>query len=292
MKQAPKLLDYLKIHFIVVLYAFTAILGNATQANALTIVFFRCVIAALGLAGILYYAKSSFKISQKVLGVWLLNGVFISLHWLLFFGAAKVSTVAMCLAGLSTQTFWTSVMEPLAKKVKISWVEVFLGVLVIVALGIIFSVQQAQWLGLLMGIGAGFFGALFSVINGTFTHTDDPKLITAYEMAAAGVMTGLVWAYGLFGGGVGYVPLDWDWLWIGILAVVCTVYAYTETIHLYKVFSVFSINLVITLEPVYGILLAVFIFGPKEVMSPGFYWGTGLLVLTVMVQPFLQKRSQ
>jgi drug/metabolite transporter (DMT)-like permease len=291
MKQAPKLLDYLKIHFIVVLYAFTAILGNATQANALTIVFFRCVIAALGLAGILYYSKSSFKISQKVLGVWLLNGVFISLHWLLFFGAAKVSTVAMCLAGLSTQTFWTSVMEPLAKKVKISWVEVFLGLLVIVALVIIFSVQQAQWLGLLMGIGAGFFGALFSVINGNYTHTHDPKLITAYEMAAAGVMTGLVWAYGLFGGGGGYVPLDWDWLWIGILAVVCTVYAYTETIHLYKVFSVFSINLVITLEPVYGIILAVFIFGQKEVMSPGFYWGTGLLVLTVMVQPFLQKQK-
>ena len=50
------IIDYLKIHFIVVLYAFTAILGNATQANALTIVFFRCVIAALGLVGILYYS--------------------------------------------------------------------------------------------------------------------------------------------------------------------------------------------------------------------------------------------
>ncbi len=208
MKSAPRLLDYLKIHFIVVLYAFTAILGNASSANALTIVFFRCVIAALGLVGILYYSKSSFRISQKVLSIWLLNGVFISLHWLLFFGAAKVSTVAMCLAGLSTQTFWTSVMEPIAKKTKISWEEVFLGILVIVALGIIFSVQQAQGLGLLMGIGAGFFGALFSVINGNFTHTHDPKLITAYEMTAAGVMTGLVWAYGFMEGGQGYIPLD------------------------------------------------------------------------------------
>lgn len=292
MKAAPRIIDYLKIHFIVVLYAFTAILGNATHSNALTIVFFRCVIAAVGLVGILYYSKTSFRISQKVLSVWLLNGVFISLHWLLFFGAAKVSTVAMCLAGLSTQTFWTSVMEPIAKKTKISWEEVFLGVLVIVALGVIFSVQQAQWLGLLMGVGAGFFGALFSVINGNFTHTHDPKLITAYEMAAAGAMTGLVWAYGIFEGGTGYIPMDWDWLWIGILAVVCTVYAYTETIHLYKVFSVFSINLVITLEPVYGILLAVFIFGQKEVMAPGFYWVTALLVLTVMVHPFLQKRNR
>ena len=116
MRQAPRLLDYFKIHFIVILYAFTAILGNATQANALTIVFFRCLIAAAGLALILAASKKSFRVSSSVLKVWILNGVFISLHWLLFFGAAKVSTVAMCLAGLSTQTFWTSILEPLAKK--------------------------------------------------------------------------------------------------------------------------------------------------------------------------------
>jgi hypothetical protein len=47
---------------------------------------------------------------------------------------------------------------------------------------------------------------------------------------------------------------------------------------------------VITLEPVYGILLAVFIFGQKEIMHPGFYWGTALLVLTVMAHPFLKKK--
>jgi drug/metabolite transporter (DMT)-like permease len=224
--------------------------------------------------------------------VWVLNGVFVALHWLLFFGAAKVSTVAMCLAGLSTQTFWTSLIEPIAKKVRISKIEVFLGLLVIAALVIIFSVQQAQWLGLLMGIASGFFGALFSVVNGQFTHTHDPKLITFYEMVAAGIMTGMVWSFGAFDGLAGYFPIGLDWLWIGILALVCTVYAYTETIHLYKVFSVFSINLVITLEPVYGMILAIYIFGSKEIMQPGFYYGTILLVLTVMAHPFLKKSNK
>lgn len=291
MRQKPQLFDYFKIHFIVVLYAFTAILGNATHANALSIVFFRCVITSIALLAILYYSKVGFRVDKKVWQVWILNGVFISLHWLLFFGAAKVSTVAMCLAGLSTQTFWTSLMEPIAKKEKIKLIEVFLGAIVILALFIIFSVAQTQWLGLLLGIGAGFFGALFSVINGAYTHSHDPRLITVYEMISAGMMTGLVWSYGVFNGWENYIPLEWDWLWIAILAIVCTVYAYTETIKLYRVFSVFSINLVITLEPVYGIILAVFIFGNKEIMQPGFYWGTALLVLTVMVHPFL-VRSQ
>lgn len=292
MKTAPRLLDYFKIHFIVIIYAFTAILGNATQANTLTIVFVRCVITSISLGLIIHYSKKGFQVSKSVLWVWVLNGVFVALHWLLFFGAAKVSTVAMCLAGLSTQTFWTSLIEPIAKKVRISMIEVFLGLLVIAALVIIFSVEQAQWLGLLMGIASGFFGALFSVINGQFTHTHNPKLITLYEMIAAGIVTGLVWSFGAFDGLVGYFPIGLDWLWIGILALVCTVYAYTETIHLYKVFSVFSINLVITLEPVYGMILAIYIFGSKEIMQPGFYYGTILLVLTVMAHPFLKKSNK
>jgi drug/metabolite transporter (DMT)-like permease len=110
-------------------------------------------------------------------------------------------------------------------------------------------------------------------------------------MISAGMLTGVIWFYGLINGWERYLPVQWDWLWIGILAIVCTVYAYTETIKLYRVFSVFSINLVITLEPVYGIILAVFIFGNKEVMQPGFYWGTALLVLTVMAHPFLVKKQ-
>lgn len=293
MRKQPKIADYLKIHFIVVLYAFTAILGAATVANALSIVFFRCVISSVGLYLVLKLSGKSLKVDKKAISIWVLNGLFISLHWLMFFGAAKVSTVAMCLAGLSTQTFWTSLLEPISHKRKIDRIEVFLGLIVCAALGIIFWVEETQWLGLLLGIGAGFFGALFSVINGQFTHTHDARVITVFEMLSATVITGLVWAYGASGNLLGvWIPIGLDWLWIAILAIVCTVYAYTETIKLYKVFSVFSINLVITLEPVYGIFLAILIFGKREIMQPGFYWGAALLLLTVFIHPFLEKRKK
>ena len=291
MKKAPKLSDYLKIHFIVILYAFTAILGNATHANALSIVFFRCVISSVGLYLVLRFSGISLRVDKRAISIWILNGVFISLHWLLFFGAAKVSTVAMCLAGLSTQTFWTSLLEPIFKKQPIKRIEVILGLLVVLALAIIFLVEETQWQGLLLGIGAGFFGALFSVINGQFTHTHDARVITVFEMFSASFLTGVVWLYEYLSGSKGvWLPIEMDWLWIGILAIVCTVYAYTETIKLYKVFSVFSINLVITLEPVYGILLAIFIFGQQEIMHAGFYWGTGVLLLTVFIHPFLESK--
>ena len=110
MRQAPRLLDYFKIHFIVILYAFTAILGNATEANALTIVFFRCVIAAAGLGLMLAASKKSFQVPSSVLKIWLLNGAFVSLHWLLFFGAVFNIWSTRCPGFLNLDLFLASVL--------------------------------------------------------------------------------------------------------------------------------------------------------------------------------------
>lgn len=293
MKPGPSLSDYLKIHFIVFLFAFTAILGNASSTNSLTLVFFRCLITSIGLFFLIQNLKN-FKTKKIVKRVWIINGVFISLHWLLFFGAAKVSTIAMCLAGLSTQTFWTSLLEPVFLKKSIDPFEVILGIIVVIALSIIYFSDFAAWFGLVMGIGSGFFGAVFSVINGRFKNFDS-KIITFYEMVTATFITGIAWTFGLFSGGKNFIPIGYDWLWIAILAIVCTVYAFTEIIKLYKVFSVFSTNLIITLEPVYGIILGYLIFKEKEIMPTSFYYGTTLLLSTVIAHPLIkryQKKSK
>lgn len=293
MKPGPSFSDYLKIHFIVFLFAFTAILGNASSTNSLTLVFFRCLITSIGLFFLIQNLKN-FKTKKIVKRVWIINGVFISLHWLLFFGAAKVSTIAMCLAGLSTQTFWTSLLEPVFLKKSIDPFEVILGIIVVIALSIIYFSDFAAWFGLVMGIGSGFFGAVFSVINGRFKNFDS-KIITFYEMVTATFITGIAWTFGLFSGGENFIPIGYDWLWISILAIVCTVYAFTEIIKLYKVFSVFSTNLIITLEPVYGIILGYLIFKEKEIMPTSFYYGTTLLLSTVIAHPLIkryQKKSK
>ncbi len=287
MKTNPSFLDYLKIHFIVILFAFTAILGNATTANSLTIVFFRCLITSIGLYFLIQNFRNN-KIRKPIKRVWIINGIFISIHWLLFFGAAKVSTIAMCLAGLSTQTFWTSLMEPIYFKKSIDPFEVIMGIIVIIALSIIYFSDLSAWIGLVMGISSGFFGALFSVINGKFKNYD-PKLITFYEMGTATIITGFFWLGGLIFSGKAFIPMGLDWLWISILALICTVYAFTEIIKLYKVFTVFSVNLIITLEPVYGIILGYLIFREKEIMPTSFYWGTALLLSTVIAHPILKR---
>jgi drug/metabolite transporter (DMT)-like permease len=85
------------------------------------------------------------------------------------------------------------------------------------------------------------------------------------------------------------VPTLTDWLYIGLLAWVCTVYAYSSAVQLMKKFSAFAMNLTVNLEPVYGIVLAFLFFGEKERMTTGFYLGTLVILLAVLAYPALNR---
>ena len=117
-------------------------------------------------------------------------------------------------------------------------------------------------------------------------------MITFYEMVGACLATVMFFPiYRMyFVDSLSLSPTAREWLYLGILAIVCTVYAYSVSVELMKRLSAFSINLVVNLEPVYGIILALLIFGDSEEMSPGFYLGTLLILTSVLLYPLLNRR--
>jgi drug/metabolite transporter (DMT)-like permease len=56
--------------------------------------------------------------------------------------------------------------------------------------------------------------------------------------------------------------------------------------------SPFTVMLTINLEPIYGIILALFIFDDKERMSPVFYLGAGIILATVLLNALVKKREK
>ena len=54
----------------------------------------------------------------------------------------------------------------------------------------------------------------------------------------------------------------------------------------------FFVNLTINLEPIYGIILALLIFGESEKMSLGFYLGTSLILSSILLYPLLNRKSK
>lgn len=289
----PKFKDYLHLHFIVFIWGFTAILGLLITNPPVEVVFYRTLIASAGLAAIMYVNKLSFDLGKIDIMKLLFTGSLIAGHWILFFTSARISTASVCLAGMATTSFWTSFLEPLVLKKKIKWYEVSLGVFVIAGLYIIFHFEFNHALGLLLALISAFLAALFTVINVQFAKAHHHFTVTFYEMAGACISIVLFFPLYkiLFADGqILNLKLSYiDLFYISILAVVCTVYAYSASIEIMKKISAFSVNLTINMEPVYGIVLAVLIFGEKEKMQTEFYIGAGIILLSVLAHPFLNK---
>lgn len=299
MSTANPVKDYAMLHFIVMIWGFTAILGLLISLPSLEVVFYRTLIASALIGVGFALKKSSLRVSRAELWKIMGTGVIVALHWVLFFGAARVSTASVCLAGMATTSLWTALIEPLANRKPVKLFEIFLGLMVLSGLYVIFRFELDYWLGLLMAVISALLGAVFSVINSKLTKRHEPFVLTFYEMLAACLFAGLLLPlYTLVfpEESLLLIPQGMDWIWLALLSGVCTVYAFSVSVELMRRISAFAVNLTINLEPVYGILLAVIIFGEKEQMTGGFYLGTLIILVSVLIYPvynlYLRRKAR
>jgi len=288
--------DYLKLHFIVFLWGFSAILGKLVSIPAVEMIAFRSVLALLGMGLVIFFTNESLRVKPVDFVRLFFIGLIVSLHWLSFFGSARVANVSVSLIGFATNSLWAALLEPWFNKTRIKKTELLFGLIVLTGLYIIFSFDFHYKLGLALGILAGFTSALFSVFNSRMVKRIGARTITFYEMS--GVFIGTVSflpVYKIYWAHDGLLHLNPslnDWLCIALLAGVCSVYAYTVSVELMKRISVFLLQLTLNLEPLYGIIMAIIIFGEKEKMSVNFYLGTLIILCAVLTYPFLKKRFE
>lgn len=224
----------------------------------------------------------------KLLGV----GAVIGLHWLCLFGAVKLANVSIALAGLATLSLFTAFTEPLLTRRRIRPFEVALGLLVLAGIGLIAGVETSHLPGLCLALLSALFAAVFMVLNRSIVvDGGDPMVMVGWEMVAATAVCFLAIPVfdpaGLSGLAVGAAR---DWLWILLLAWVCTVFAQTLTNRLLGSITAYDFNLAANFEPVYGIIAAAVIFGENANLKPAFYLGTLAIVLANFLHPLLRRR--
>jgi drug/metabolite transporter (DMT)-like permease len=286
--------EYLKLHFIVLLFGFTGVLGKLVSIPAVEMVFYRTLLAAGGMIVLLVIVRGSFKVSGADLARLVLTGFIVAVHWLTFFISARVSNVSVSLVGFATASLWTALLEPLAKGYKIKTIEIIFGLIVLAGLYTIFSSDFGYSYGLILGVVSGLTCAIFSVINSQLVKRVSSFTITFYEMAGACLAVAaflpvyrIYWAEGQQ---LRMLPSMSDWIYIALLAWLCSVYAYSAAVDLMKKVSVFFFQLTLNLEPVYGIIMAVIVFGDTEKMTINFYAGTLIIMSAVLLFPFLRRK--
>ena len=284
-----KLKNYLQLHFIIFIWGFTAILGKLISIDAIPLVWYRMLIASLFVLLYIVLKKFSLRVSLKTLSLFVLGGGLIMMHWWTFFQAIKVSNVSITLAMMSTGAFFTAILEPIWYKRKVIWYELVFGLIVIVGLYIIFKVEKAYLSGILLALTSALLSSIFSLLNSKLVKQHNPSVISFYELLAGSFFLTLFLSANKDFSQEFFQLNSSDWIFILILAIICTAYAFITSVKVMKFISPYTVMLSINMEPVYGILLAYFILGETEKMSTSFYLGAGVILCTVIANGVLKN---
>ena len=285
---------YLKIHIAVFLFGFTAILGSIIDLSAISMVWWRVFFTSISIIFLVNLINNISKLSVRQILTLMGIGMLIGMHWITFYGSVKLSNASVCLICMSTASFFTALVEPILTKSKYNRLDLLMGIIIIPAMALIVSDLQAGYFwGVVSGLTSSLLAAMFSSLNKKHISTTDPFTITFLELSSAWLMISIILLiiFGLNLQSVSFWPTSLkDWGLILLLALVCTTFANVLTLQALKHLSAFDNNLVINLEPVYGIFLAILLLNEQQNLNSSFYIGAFLIIITVIGYPILKKR--
>lgn len=285
--------DWAQVHLVVLAWGVTGVIGKLILLPATEMVVWRTGLAVIGFAALARWLGIRLQVLPATVFRLLGIGVLVGLHWILFFLSARLSNVSVSMVALPTIMLWCALLEPLFdRRKRISKLEIITGLVMICAVWLIFRAEFSRGLGFTVGLASAFVASLFIVMNKNLVLRHHFTVVSFYEMIGACLAS--VVAVPLFEGMAApwHLPSASDFFWLLVLSLVCTVGAYGGYMDILSRMSVFTINVIYNLEPIYGIVLAALVFGSTELMSSGFYIGTAIIMSTVILLPLLQRRLQ
>ena len=277
------------LHFIILIWGFTGVLGKLIEMSSVHIVWNRMFISFICLFTLNKIIYNTNTITIKNIIHYSSIGFLIAVHWICFFEAIKESTVSLALICLSSISLFTSIIEPIFYKRKIYLHEFFLSLFVIVGILIIFNYESFYYKAIILSIISAFFGALFTVFNHSLINKNHKStIISSWEMLGGVIVLSV---YLLLTKQINFniIPQNTDILYILILAIICTAFAFSASIEVMKKISPFTVNLSVNLEPIYAIILALIIFKEEEKMSIEFYIGSAIIIASIFLNTIIKN---
>ncbi len=286
---------YIELHLAVLLAGLTGILGELITLAALPLVWWRVVLAALSLAPLYFLLGDRVRLSPKLVLRLLGIGAIVGLHWVTFYASIKLANASVAVVCFSLMTLFTALLEPWLLRKPYDWMEVGLGGLVVPGIALIIGVVRVDYyLGIAVGIFSALLAATFGVLNKRYVERARPVDIGLAEMSGAALFLTAAYPLALAVGWVmpgGFWPAGLDWVWLGVLVLGCTTLAFLLQMRSLRHLSAFTSNLAYGLEPVYTIVLAIFLLRQDRELTPWFYLGAALIVGAIVAHPFLKRRQ-
>jgi len=280
------------MHIAVVLFGFTGILGDLISLSAVTLVWWRVLLTGLSFFLFLYWIKQLHVRTEKNAKAYVFIGFLIAAHWVCFYGSVKLANASIAMICMATPTFFTALLEPVLLKKRISYVELFVGILMVPGMYLIVQdISGLQMTGFLVGILSAFLASMFAIYNKKYLEKGKEIYISMVEMFSALVFCTPFVFYFSFRDGASFLPIGMDWIYLILLAFFCTTIAFLLSLKALNHMSAFSSNLAINLEPVYGILLAIVILKEHKELNGSFYLGVFIIMAVVFSYPLISKKA-
>lgn len=282
---------YFELHIAVFLFGFTAILGKIISVPETVLVWWRVFFTVISLLFLVDVFKLYRELPKKTFFQFLAIGILVAIHWVTFFGAAKYANVSICLVCMATASFFTALLEPLIMKQKVKWFELGLGLLIIPGMMLVVkNTESFMYFGIVLGLISAFLAALFSTLNKKLIDETSPIAITFLEIGGALLFLTLIMPiYLYFEPTVQLMPVGMDWIYLIVLALLCTTFAYVLSLRALQHITAFAANLTVNLEPVYGIILAIVLLQENKELDSGFYLGVLVILGAIFVYPLLKR---
>ncbi len=301
--------DYLLLHLSVFIAGFTGVLGRLITLDSAILVWWRMAAAAV----LMYlYLHVSARMQTRRRGadardaslqrygikdVLQMGGVgmLLCLHWVFFYASIKASNVSIGVVCFSLVGFFTALFEPIINRHRFSGREFLFSLLTILGIYLIFQFDARYRLGIALGVVSSALYALFAITNQRVGKHYEPKNMLLWEMVGGLVgLTCLIPIYNMFIPVGRLYPVGMDYPYLAFMVVVCTIGLCLLQIIVLQKIPAFTVNLTYNLEPVYSIILSMFIFSEYKELNFSFCIGIALIIISVVLQTLseVKRRSK
>lgn len=279
---------WLQIHFCVVLWGFTAILGKLISLSSLAIVWWRMLLVTLALAFVAKFWRGLNKLAFRLIAIYAGIGGIVALHWLTFYESIKQSNASVAATCMALTSVFIAFVEPLIARRRFDVRELLLGLAVLPGVVLVVGgTPDGMRSGIAIGAFSAFLVAIFSSLNKRYIEHGEALSVTGIEMAAGAVLMTLV-AFVL---PTSESPFAWpqgrDAFYLLALAIGCTLLPFALSLVALRKLSAFSTALAVNMEPIYSIVLAIVLLGEQRELTGQFYVGVAIILAVVFSHPWL-----
>lgn len=281
-----------QIHFCVLLWGFTAILGKLITLPALPLVWWRMLLVSGSLLLMPRVWRGLKAMPARLRWSYAGIGVLVSLHWLTFYAAIKLANASVAATCIALGPVFLALVEPWIAKRKFDPHELLIGVAVVPGVAMVVGgVPVDMRLGIAVGAFSALLVALFGSYNKRLVEHGDPLTVTCIELGTGTLFLTLLAPLLPHVGPAFVLPSVHDAALLVLLSFGCTLLPFALALVALRHMSAFGTQMVTNLEPVYAIMLAMLMLGEQRQLDGWFYAGVAVILAAVFMHPLLSRRQ-